>query len=956
MNHCLRVSEVVSTVYAFLQPKHALDLALTCRTLLEPGLDEIWRDIQSFDPLIACMPEDLWREEFAPDEHEQLGCKVLFLRRELKREDLDDYLTRYAKRVRFFSLHLKGGSRVLSGEALHALALVMDFRPGVFAPLLKQFGWPCDLDLQYFFGESVSRSLPPHMPLFLGEKTTRIHITLRTSSSPLYLTTVRAALDRLRPGLKTLDILESSAMSSTTSVPSFTDQYIVPYTWDNLESLSVTALSDNLLRHLVSLPGLRILKAAKLLRPGTNATPVNNGFPALGSLQVGSDVFSDMECILRLLPSSNELKSLQWSTFNCTTLSDRRGALQLVQRFCNPLKLSSLTLGEGISCDEPAEEPVDMDLDQDIDLSPLLGFSKLQNLALTLDAPVFIAPGDVAKLATAWPNLQHLNLCSSLYTSYIPRINHIDVVALASSLPLLQTLGLRFDATEVNGNEPQAHPSLRLRTLSVGASPICSPSRVAAFIDRQFPNLHHLGIYYSDRPSNPAEHSMLDTRWQAAYDAWLELASRNRRAATNIRLLQEAYRHVHAWLQAAGLSADPIKRELMHYCKPRNKKFDTAPHIRLCDTPEKAVPVSATVRWLGVHFDRHLRFEQHAKLLGTAGEAAVNGLIMLSNTVRGLSQIHLRRLYLACVIPKILYASPVWWNNTTYQRKPLEKVQNRALRLICAAFRTTPIRALELESSIPPLHIHNKLISRRCAIRFNKLPISSPIIRRLGREWHQEQDTDTNRTQLINFNPPLPPQPKRQRKKKPSQEPTTLLNLARLTDHRHERIDPFLIPPWRRLQSSFDFRIDIHPHPPFKSRGDNAKKKAADRHTAEVRRLFEDETNLVVYTDGSLIRRAGFTRVGASAVVYHRDQEVNNKVLGMGGHAEVFDGEMAALAMGINLATNFANNHPSISHIHFYVDNSSAASSIFNPRPTAGQQQSPNLGPLVPKPLRNSRE
>ncbi|KAJ3514214.1 hypothetical protein NMY22_g14818 [Coprinellus aureogranulatus] len=585
MNHCLRVSEVVSTVYAFLQPKHALDLALTCRTLLEPGLDEIWRDIQSFDPLIACMPEDLWREEFAPDEHEQLGCKVLFLRRELKREDLDNYLTRYAKRVRFFSLNLKGGSRVLSGEALHALALVMDFRPGIFAPLLKQFGWPCDLDLQYFFGESVSRSLPPHMPLFLGEQTTRIHITLRTSSSPLYLTTVRAALDRLRPGLKTLDVLESSAMSSTTSAPSLTDQYIIPYIWDNLESLSVSALSDNLLRHIVSLPGLRILKVSKLLRPGTNATPVTNGFSALGSLQVGSDVFSDMECILRLLPSNNELKSLQWSTFNCTTLSDRRGALQLVQRFCNPLKLSSLTLGEGISCDEPAEEPVDMDLDQDIDLSPLLGFRNLQNLALTLEAPVFIAPGDVTKLATAWPNLQHLNLCSSLYTSYIPRIKHIDVVALASSLPLLQTLGLRFDATEVNGNEPQAHPSLRLRTLSVGASPICSPSRVAAFIDRQFPNLHHLGIYYSDRPSNPAEHSMLDTRWQAVYDAWYELASRNREdynSEPRARLQGRVETLTRAALKGAARSAKNLHALSLSPPPPLHSKARIAGLNHLC--------------------------------------------------------------------------------------------------------------------------------------------------------------------------------------------------------------------------------------------------------------------------------------------------------------------------------------------------------------------------------------
>ncbi|KAJ3516558.1 hypothetical protein NMY22_g14182 [Coprinellus aureogranulatus] len=407
---------------------------------------------------------------------------------------------------------------------------------------------------------------------------------------------------------------------------------------------------------------------------------------------------------------------------------------------------------------------------------------------------------------------------------------------------------------------------------------------------------------------------------------------------TNIFLLQEAYRQVHTWLLAAGLSADPVKRELMHYCKPRSKKFTNAPHIQLCDAPDKCIPVSPTVRWLGVYFDRHLRFEQHAKLLATAGEAAVNGLLMLANTVRGLSQIHLRRLYLACIIPKILYASPVWWNNTSYQRKPLEKVQNRALRLICAAFKTSPIRALELEASIPPLHIHNKLLSRRCAIRFNKLPDSSPIIRRLGKDWlsHPHTRNPSQNDSPAQHNPPLPPQPIKRRTGNRRTESTTLLDLARYTDYRHERIDPFLLPPWRRLQSSFDFRIVIDPFPSFK--GNDAKKKAADQHTAEVRRLLTSASNLIVYTDGSLVRKAGFTRVGAGVVLYHQGREVKNKILGLGGHAEVFDGEMAALAMGMNLATNFSKNNPLITSIHFFVDNVLAASTIFNPRPTGGQR------------------
>ncbi|KAH6908228.1 hypothetical protein BKA70DRAFT_1043126, partial [Coprinopsis sp. MPI-PUGE-AT-0042] len=146
---------------------------------------------------------------------------------------------------------------------------------------------------------------------------------------------------------------------------------------------------------------------------------------------------------------------------------------------------------------------------------------------------------------------------------------------------------------------------------------------------------------------------------------------------TNVSLLERAYERVHLWLQSAGLSADPIKRELMHYCKPRSRKYNTSPSIRLCDNPTVAINTASTVRWLGVHFDRQLRFEQHAKLAAIRGENAVNGLLMLGNTIQGLSQIHMRRLYLACVVPKILYAAPAWWNGTRYQKNPLERVQHR---------------------------------------------------------------------------------------------------------------------------------------------------------------------------------------------------------------------------------------------------------------------------------------
>jgi hypothetical protein len=159
---------------------------------------------------------------------------------------------------------------------------------------------------------------------------------------------------------------------------------------------------------------------------------------------------------------------------------------------------------------------------------------------------------------------------------------------------------------------------------------------------------------------------------------------------TNVILLKLAYSEVEAWLKSAGLAPDLAKREIMHYS--RRKKYDCSPPISLLDydgVTRTLVP-DRFVKWLGLHFDRKLRFHHHAKIAAAKGEAAVNALSMLANTVHGLSQTLLRRLYLACVIPKILYACPSWWNNTKVQEKPLVKVQRKALYLICAAFKTTP--------------------------------------------------------------------------------------------------------------------------------------------------------------------------------------------------------------------------------------------------------------------------
>ena len=94
---------------------------------------------------------------------------------------------------------------------------------------------------------------------------------------------------------------------------------------------------------------------------------------------------------------------------------------------------------------------------------------------------------------------------------------------------------------------------------------------------------------------------------------------------------------------------------------------------------------------------------------------------------------------------------------------------------------------------------------------------------------------------------------------------------------------------------------------------------------------------IYIYTDGSKITNGGFTRCGAAAILYNQDTEINTTQMGLGGHTEVYDAEMAALSIGATQAAEYITDHPNITHITFFADNAAAVLAIADPRPQAAQ-------------------
>lgn len=271
-------------------------------------------------------------------------------------------------------------------------------------------------------------------------------------------------------------------------------------------------------------------------------------------------------------------------------------------------------------------------------------------------------------------------------------------------------------------------------------------------------------------------------------DGTLRAASKSLDA--NVVTLRRDFIFVNEWLTKVGLSTEPEKTGLMHHSWKQDRGHSPAIKLPMPDGTETVIRAGETIRILGLYIDRKLTFNQHAQIVAQKAKKAIACTRMLANTIRGLSQSQLRMMYRACVAPILTYASPIWWTGKKIHINKLTRVQNEALQHMARAFRTTPIKALEVDMSLPPIDITMSMTLGGYANRLHKLKTTNPVLERLPEEWRQGKPA-TNP-------PPFPPRTTA-RKVRPVKM-TQLEKLARRTykPELGESIDPFISPPWRR--------------------------------------------------------------------------------------------------------------------------------------------------------------
>ena len=66
MHQCLTILELLDSIAEYLgrtNKKSLTAFAATCRVFYDPGMNAIWKDMNSLKPLVKCFPRNTWSKE-----------------------------------------------------------------------------------------------------------------------------------------------------------------------------------------------------------------------------------------------------------------------------------------------------------------------------------------------------------------------------------------------------------------------------------------------------------------------------------------------------------------------------------------------------------------------------------------------------------------------------------------------------------------------------------------------------------------------------------------------------------------------------------------------------------------------------------------------------------------------------------------------------------------------------
>lgn len=139
-----------------------------------------------------------------------------------------------------------------------------------------------------------------------------------------------------------------------------------------------------------------------------------------------------------------------------------------------------------------------------------------------------------------------------------------------------------------------------------------------------------------------------------------------------------------------------------------------------------SIPIVKSKKFLGVILDTSLSFRKHIDYIISNANKGLNILKSLAGLSWGADPKILGMLYKSIVRSHFDYSTLGYMIASNADLKKIGIIQNKALRIITGAMKTTPINAMEVETGIPPLSIRRLEFALRFCIK--NLSINNGIV------------------------------------------------------------------------------------------------------------------------------------------------------------------------------------------------------------------------------------
>jgi ribonuclease HI len=330
------------------------------------------------------------------------------------------------------------------------------------------------------------------------------------------------------------------------------------------------------------------------------------------------------------------------------------------------------------------------------------------------------------------------------------------------------------------------------------------------------------------------------------------------------------------------------KSEMLHTIplKSPQKYKDINASITLSynDTCNQTVTIesSNSITYLGVIFDESLTFTTHARMAASNGMQALSSMRYLRKSSWGIPSKIAHHLTFAAILPRMLWASPTWWNQKSTVLDALKLTYNVIARWITGLPRNTRNTKLLQAAHLPPLNLYLDYLSSRYAVRTLFLP----------------------NTHFLTLNDP------------------PVINNKSITT------------PGRHFLGALISNINIHPledrktpntgqilqlNPIHITKNDSEK----DIHQQWIKSL--PHKSLVIYTDGSKMQDGN---TGAGWVIHIKAttklHQIAQGYCNIGTRSEVYDAELHAVEESLEAVKTLDLDQPTHRQIFIMVDNQAA--------------------------------